>query len=37
MATFWLVMMLPGNGGFKRNPAESTEDQAQHVITILEG
>jgi Ser/Thr protein kinase RdoA (MazF antagonist) len=36
LATFWLVMLLPGNGGFTRNPAGSTEDQARHVIAMLE-
>lgn len=35
MATFWLVMLLPGNRGFGRNPAGSTEDQARHVIALL--
>lgn len=35
MATFWLVMLLPGNGGFRRNPAGSTEDQARHVLDLL--
>jgi aminoglycoside phosphotransferase len=35
MAAFWLVMLLPGNGGFGRNPAGSTEDQARHVIALL--
>jgi aminoglycoside phosphotransferase len=37
MATFWLVMLLPGNGGFRRNPAGSTEDQATHVLALLDG
>ncbi len=37
LATFWLVMLLPGNGGFGRNPAGSTEDQAHHVIGLLSG
>ena len=37
MATFWLVMLLPGNRGFGRNPAGSTEDQASHVIALLDG
>ena len=35
MATFWLVMLLPGNRGFVRNPAGSTEDQARHVLALL--
>ena len=29
LAVFWLVMLLPGNGGFGRNPSGSTEDQAR--------
>ncbi len=37
LATFWLVMLLPGNRGFVGNPAGSTEDQARHVIALLEG
>jgi hypothetical protein len=36
MAAFWLVMLLPGNGGFTRNPPGSTEDQAEHFIAALE-
>jgi len=36
-ATFWLVMLLPGNPGFRRNPAGSTEDQALHVLDLLDG
>lgn len=35
LAAFWLVMLLPGNRGFGRNPAGSTEDQARHVVTLL--
>lgn len=37
LATFWLVMLLPGNRGFGRNPAGSTEDQARHVNSLLSG
>jgi aminoglycoside phosphotransferase len=37
MAGFWLVMLLPGNGGFRRNPAGSTEDQATHILALLDG
>lgn len=37
LSTFWLVMLLPGNRGFTRNPAGSTEDQAQHVLALLRG
>jgi Ser/Thr protein kinase RdoA (MazF antagonist) len=35
LSTFWLVMLLPGNGGFARNPAGSTEDQARRVLELL--
>lgn len=35
LACFWLMMLLPGNGGFHRNPSGSTEDQALHVLTLL--
>jgi hypothetical protein len=34
-ACFWLMKLLPGNGGFARNPAGSTEDQARHVLALL--
>ncbi len=34
-AAFWLVMLLPGNRGFARNPAGSTEDQARHLLGLL--
>lgn len=37
MAAFWLVLLLPGNGGFRRNPPGSTEDQAEHFIAMLQG
>ena len=37
LAAFWLVMLLPGNRGWERNPAGSTEDQARHVLALLEG
>lgn len=36
-ATSWLVMLLPGNPGFRRNPVGSTEDQALHVLDLLDG
>lgn len=36
LACFWLMMLLPGNGGFHRNPAGSTEDQARHVLGLLD-
>nr|WP_244509311.1 phosphotransferase [Nocardioides lianchengensis] len=35
LAVFWLVMLLPGNRGFDRNPAGSAEDQARHVLSML--
>ena len=35
LAVFWLVMLLPGNRGFERNPAGSVEDQASHVLALL--
>ncbi|UUZ60024.1 aminoglycoside phosphotransferase family protein [Nocardioides sp. B-3] len=35
LACFWLMMLLPGNGGFKRNPAGSSEDRARHVLELL--
>jgi hypothetical protein len=34
-AIFWLIMLLPTYGGFRRNPAGSTEDQARHVADLL--
>jgi aminoglycoside phosphotransferase (APT) family kinase protein len=34
-ATYWLLMLLPGNGGFRRNPPGTTEAQATHVLTLL--
>ncbi|MEO5850918.1 MAG: aminoglycoside phosphotransferase family protein [Nocardioides sp.] len=35
-AAFWLVMLLPGNSGFRRNPVGSTEDQALQVLALLD-
>lgn len=35
LACNWLMKLLPGNGGFARNPAGSTEDQARHVLAAL--
>ena len=35
-AAFWLVKLLPGNGGFERNPAGSTEAQASHLLALLD-
>lgn len=34
-AAFWLAMLLPGNGGFRRNPRGSTEAQALHLIRLI--
>ncbi len=34
-AAFWLVMLLPGNGGFRRNPPGTTEAQARHLMALL--
>lgn len=36
LACFWLAMLSPGNRGFERNPPGSVEDQAQHVLGILD-
>jgi hypothetical protein len=36
-ASFWLAMLLPGNGGWRRNPPGSTEAQARHVLALLGG
>lgn len=34
-AAFWLAMLLPGNGGFRRNPPGTTEAQAKHLLGYL--
>jgi Ser/Thr protein kinase RdoA (MazF antagonist) len=34
-ASFWLAMLLPGNGGWRRNPPGTTEAQARHVLALL--
>ena len=34
-AAFWLVMLLPGNPGFHRNPRGTTEMQATHLMSLL--
>jgi aminoglycoside phosphotransferase (APT) family kinase protein len=34
-ASFWLAMLLPGNGGFRRNPPGTTEAQAGHLLALL--
>lgn len=36
-AAFWLAMLLPGNGGWRRNPAGTTERQARHLLGLLGG
>ncbi|RYC13803.1 aminoglycoside phosphotransferase family protein [Nocardioides zhouii] len=33
-AAFWLVMLLPGNGGWRRNPPGTTEAQAEHFMAL---
>lgn len=35
-AAFWLAILLPGNGGFRRNPPGTTEAQATHLVTLLD-
>ena len=35
-AAFWLAMLLPGNGGFRRNPTGTTEAQARHLLALLD-
>jgi aminoglycoside phosphotransferase (APT) family kinase protein len=35
LATFWLLMLLPGNPGHERNPAGSAEVQAAHLLDLL--
>ena len=35
-AMFWLAMLLPGNGGFRRNPPGTTEAQARHLLALLD-
>jgi Ser/Thr protein kinase RdoA (MazF antagonist) len=34
-AVFWLAMLLPGNGGWRRNPPGTTEAQAEHFMALL--
>ncbi|GAA5150019.1 hypothetical protein GCM10023340_26260 [Nocardioides marinquilinus] len=34
-ATFWLALLLPGHGGFARNPLGTTEWQAEHVLALI--
>jgi aminoglycoside phosphotransferase (APT) family kinase protein len=33
-AAFWLAMLLPGNGGWRRNPRGTTEAQAEHFMAL---
>ena len=33
-AAFWLAMLLPGNGGWRRNPPGTTEAQAVHFMAL---
>lgn len=35
-AIFWLAMLLPGNGGFRRNPPGTTEAQVTHVLSLID-
>jgi len=35
-AAFWLVMLLPGHGGLRRNPPGTTEAQATHLLALLD-
>ena len=34
-AAFWLAMLLPGNGGWRRNPPGTTEAQAAHFMALV--
>ena len=34
-AAFWLAMLLPGNGGWRRNPPGTTEAQAEHFMALV--
>jgi hypothetical protein len=35
-AAFWLAMLLPGNGGWRRNPRGTTEGQARHFLALVD-
>lgn len=35
LATFWLLMLLPGSPGHARNPRGSAERQAEHLLALL--
>jgi aminoglycoside phosphotransferase (APT) family kinase protein len=32
---FWLAMLLPGNGGWRRNPPGTTEAHAEHFMRLV--
>ena len=34
-AAFWLAMLLPGNGGFVRNPPGTTEEQVARLMGLI--
>jgi hypothetical protein len=36
-AAFWLAMLLPGNGAWRRNPPGTTEEQAEHFMSLVSG
>ena len=36
LATFWLLMILPGSPGHALNPEGSAERQAGHLIDLLD-
>ncbi len=33
---FWLAMLLPGNGAWRRNPRGTTEEQCRHFLSLLD-
>jgi hypothetical protein len=33
-AAFWLAMLLPGNGAWRRNPPGTTEAHAEHFMAL---
>jgi Ser/Thr protein kinase RdoA (MazF antagonist) len=35
-AAFWMVLLLPGNAAFRRNPPGTTEAQATHLLSLLD-
>ncbi|HEX5119493.1 MAG TPA: phosphotransferase [Pseudonocardiaceae bacterium] len=35
-AAYWLVLLLPGNAAFNRNPPGTTEAQAAHLLALLD-